>query len=111
LGEGCETEVAEIKKVLDYLGVVRYYTYMNTNTPVSESQKRAMALLNVTLTETPCYARAAAALEAKGLGVDGSGIPAGHTWRTAKKLTDAELLSALHVEHVRYQRSGIGETK
>jgi hypothetical protein len=66
------------------------------DTPVSKSQKRAMSLLGIT--EPNYYADAAKALEAKR--VEGDGIPAGHSWRTAAKLTDAELLAELAATEV-----------
>jgi len=65
---------------------------MNTNTPVSKSQKRAMALTGISI-EQDSYFYAAEALASAGYERDG--IPAGQTWRTAAKLTDAALLAGV----------------
>ena len=73
--------------VLDYIGVVSYYRDMS-KTPISKSQKRAMDLLG--LASVDGYSEAASALEAARCYRDG--IPAGQTWRTAAKLSDADLV-------------------
>ena len=69
-----------------------------SKTPISKSQQRAMRLLGLTAVDS--YDDAAAALEnARAYpGYERDGVPAGHTWRTAAKLTDAELIEALGVE-------------
>ena len=61
------------------------------NTPVSKSQARAMKLAGLPAADS--YAAAAATLKAAGFEADG--IPMGHTWRTAAKLDDSELLAAM----------------
>jgi len=76
--------------VLDYIGVVSYYRDMS-KTPISKSQKRAMELLG--LASVDGYSEAASALEAAGCYRDG--IPAGQTWRTAAKLSDADLVAGI----------------
>ena len=60
-------------------------------TPISKSQQRLTQLLSIQTDGT--YDMAARALDAAGLPKDG--IPSGHTWRTAGKLSDAELLALL----------------
>jgi len=67
-------------------------------TPTSKSQQRAMRLLGLTAVES--YEAAAAVLENARVypGYEPDGVPVGHTWRTAAKLTDAQLLEALGVE-------------
>ncbi len=60
-------------------------------TPTSKSQIRAAKLAGITVNDS--YADAKKALEAAGL--EGDGIPAGYTWRTAAKLSDADLLAKL----------------
>jgi len=66
-------------------------------TPISKSQQRAMRLLGLTAVES--YDAAATALEnARAYpGYERDGVPVGYTWRTAAKLTDAQLLKALGV--------------
>lgn len=64
---------------------------MNANTPASKSQKRAASLLGVAIRDSYMYA--AEALRAAG--VNETGVPAGYDWRTASKLSDAELLAKL----------------
>lgn len=66
---------------------------MNANTPASKSQKRAAALLNITIRDSYMYA----AETLKAAGVNETGIPAGHDWRSASKLSDSELLAKLTV--------------
>ena len=56
--------------------------------PISKSQSRLLSLLNLTAND---YTDAAQQLQARGFEADG--IPAGHDWRSAKKLSDAELLA------------------
>lgn len=65
---------------------------MSAQAPASKSQQRAASLLGVTI-DADDYTASGAALEAAG--IPASGVPAGHTWRTAGKLDDAALLSAL----------------
>lgn len=62
-----------------------------SKTPISKSQKRAMNLLGLTMADG--YHATAAVLEAAGYYRDG--IPARHTWRTAAKLSDADLIAGL----------------
>jgi hypothetical protein len=62
-------------------------------TPISKTQKRAMSLLN--LTPVSGYQAAAEALETAGYRPDG--IPQGMTWRTAAKLSDAELIASITI--------------
>ena len=62
-----------------------------SKTPISKSQKRAMELLG--LASVDGYSEAASALEAAGCCRDG--IPAGQTWRTAAKLSDADLVAGI----------------
>ena len=59
-----------------------------SKTPISKSQKRAMGLL--ALASVDGYKEAGEALEAVDCYYDG--IPAGHNWRSAAKLSDANLL-------------------
>jgi hypothetical protein len=66
-----------------------YYKYMDT--PISKSQTRAMKLAGLATVDT--YEAAASALEAARYRKDG--IPMGQTWRTAAKLSDADLMSAI----------------
>jgi hypothetical protein len=60
-------------------------------TPISATQQRVTALYE--LSHDDSYDMAARVLEAAGLPRDG--VPAGHTWRTVKKLSDDELRAAL----------------
>jgi len=60
-------------------------------TPISKSQKRAMELAG--LAPVDGYNAAATALEAASYYRDG--LPAGQTWRTAAKLSDAALLAGV----------------
>ena len=60
-------------------------------TPSSKSQNRTMRLYSLTSDGT--YMHAASVLQASGLPADG--LPAGHTWRSAGKLSDAELRGLL----------------
>jgi len=62
---------------------------------ISKSQKRAMDLLG--LAPVDGYDAAATALEAAGCYRDG--VPAGQTWRTAAKLSDADLLGGSLMAH------------
>ena len=59
--------------------------------PISKSQIRAFRLAGIPLTSS--YDLAATILESAGLMRDG--IPAGHTWRSAAKIPDSQLLSAI----------------
>lgn len=59
----------------------------------SKSQDRLMSLLSLTADGT--YEMAGRVLEAAGMPKDG--LPTGETWRTAGKLSDAELLAALPI--------------
>jgi len=62
------------------------------DTPISKSQARALVVLG--LSSASDYNSAASALENAGFPSDG--VPAGHNWRTAKKLNDDELLQLLN---------------
>ena len=59
-------------------------------TPTSNSQARLLKLLNASVPGE--YSEAAKLLESLGMRRDA--IPQGGTWRTAKKLSDDELLAA-----------------
>lgn len=59
-------------------------------TPISKSQARLMTLAGITSDDN--YSAACEALIEAGF--SGSGVPAGGTWRTAAKLTDAELIAS-----------------
>lgn len=59
-------------------------------TPTSNSQARLLKLLNASVPSE--YSEAAKLLES--LNMRSDAIPQGGTWRTAKKLSDAELLAA-----------------
>lgn len=65
------------------------------NAPISKSQARAMELAGIQLPEGDwtTYAQAATALQAANLPHDG--LPTGHTWRSAAKLSDSDLMAAL----------------
>jgi hypothetical protein len=71
--------------------VVSYYKYMKT--PISKSQTRAMKLAGISTVDS--YEAAATALETAGYRKDG--IPQGHNWRTAAKLTDGELIAGITI--------------
>lgn len=60
-------------------------------TMTSKSQARACKIANLKPGET--YDETKDILISAGL--QGSGIPNGHTWRTAKKLSDDELLNSI----------------
>ena len=60
------------------------------DTPVSKSQKRALDLLSLPATDS--YQAAARSLETI---ARPDGIPQGHNWRTAAKLSDAELIAGI----------------
>jgi len=60
----------------------------------SKSQKRLAGLVGVAGYQ--CYADATRSLEAAGYA--GSAVPAGHSWRSAAKLNDAELVAACTLE-------------
>ena len=66
-----------------------------SRTPASKTQIRAMALLG--MTPNSDYERAAAAISAR-LGYGVSEIPAGHSWRSVAKLSDADYLALLGTE-------------
>lgn len=70
-------------------------------TPTSKSQIRAMKLAGLMSVEG--YEAAAAALESAGFIRDG--IPAGQTWRSAAKLSDADLIAGIKASE-RIDRSG-----
>ena len=76
--------------MLDSRAGVSYY--INMQTPISKSQTRAMRLLGLPAVDG--YDAAATSLEAVGCYRDG--MPAGQTWRTAAKLSEADLLAGLH---------------
>jgi len=69
-------------------------------TPVSKSQERAIQLLG--LLAAPGYDAAAEVLEAAGF--CRTGIPAGHTWRSAQLLDGATLVAQLSVEGCERER-------
>ena len=69
---------------LDKYGAISYYKSMKT--PISKSQTRAMKLAGLATVDS--YEVAATALETAGYRKDG--IPQGHNWRTAAKLTDGD---------------------
>jgi hypothetical protein len=60
-------------------------------TPISKSQTRVMKLIGLGAVDG--YQAAATALEAARYRRDG--IPQGQTWRTAAKLSDADLMMAI----------------
>ena len=62
-----------------------------SKTPISKIQTRAMRLLGLPAVDG--YDAAATSLEAAGCYRDG--VPMGQTWRTAAKLSDADLLAGL----------------
>lgn len=64
------------------------------DTPISKTQIRAFGLLGLSQAET--YSKAADRLEANGFSRDGA--PFGHTWRTAAKLSDVELVNLLKID-------------
>ena len=76
---------------LDKYGVISYYKSMKT--PISKSQTRAMKLAGLGTVDS--YEVAATALETAGYRKDG--IPQGHNWRTAAKLTDSELMAGITI--------------
>ena len=77
---------------LDKYGVISYYKSMKT--PISKSQMRAMKLAMLGTVDD--YQVAATALETAGYRKDG--IPQGHNWRTAAKLTDADLIAGITID-------------
>jgi hypothetical protein len=60
-------------------------------TPISATQKRVAELLSLDTDGT--YVHASHVLAAAGLPSDG--VPSGHTWRSVKKLSDAEFRTLL----------------
>lgn len=64
-------------------------------TPASKSQLRLARLANVEIRSE--YAEMAQAFEAAGF--YGDGIPPYNTWRTAAKLSDAELLASCKIDY------------
>jgi hypothetical protein len=68
------------------------------DTPISKSQKRALTLVGLAPAAT--YDAAATALDAANFRRDG--IPTGHTWRSAAKLSDAELLAGITLDPRRF---------
>ena len=58
--------------------------------PISKSQERALRVLSLGTADT--YPAARALLSAQDFAEDG--LPTGHTWRSAAKLTDDELVAA-----------------
>ena len=76
---------------LDKYGAISYYKSMKT--PISKSQTRAMKLAGLGTVDS--YEVAATALEIAGYRKDG--IPQGHNWRTAAKLTDSELMAGIAI--------------
>jgi hypothetical protein len=85
----CEENAPESGFPLAIFRVVSYYKDMET--PISKSQTRAMKLAGLGVVDT--YEAAASALETARYRKDG--VPHGHTWRTAAKLSDADLLAAI----------------
>lgn len=77
---------------LDKRGAISYYKSMKT--PISKSQTRAMKLAGLGTVDS--YEAAKSALETAGYRKDG--IPQGHNWRTAAKLSDAELMSGITID-------------
>jgi hypothetical protein len=76
---------------LDKRGAISYYKTMKA--PISKSQTRAMKLAG--LASVDSYEVAAVALETAGYRKDG--IPQGQTWRTAAKLSDADLIAGITI--------------
>jgi hypothetical protein len=64
-------------------------------TQISKSQKRALEILK--LAPTSDYQVAAKTLERAGYLPQG--IPVGHSWRTAAKLSDADLIAGITVDY------------
>ena len=75
---------------LDTSGVTKYHYYMS-KTPISKTQIRALAILGLPTMDG--YKEAGALLETANAPFDG--IPAGHNWRSAAKLTDEQFRAAL----------------
>jgi hypothetical protein len=73
------------------------------DTPISKSQERAMKLAGLSPVRT--YEEAKTALEAAGYSE--TGIPAGETWRTAAKISDAALLTAITLPADRFEDTSI----
>ena len=71
-----------------------------SNTPTSKSQTRAIAILGLGASDS--YQSAASTLENAGYRPDG--IPQGHTWRAAAKLSDADLIAGLTIDYSVYER-------
>lgn len=65
------------------------------DTPVSKSQARALRILGLAATDS--YKVAATSLENAGYRPDG--IPQGHTYRTAAKLSDADLTAGITIDY------------
>ena len=63
-------------------------------TPSSKSQNRAIKILGLTVTDS--YQVAAETLGNAGYRKDG--IPQGHNWRTAAKLSDADLIAGITID-------------
>jgi len=72
------------------------------DTPISKTQERVTGLLGIETDGT--YSHAARLLQAAGL--PGDGVPDGHTWRTVKKLSDADLLALLRPDPERALMAG-----
>ena len=77
---------------LDKRGAINYYKSMKT--PISKSQTRAMKLAGLSTVDD--YQVAATALENAGYRKDG--IPQGHNWRTAAKLSDVDLIAGIKID-------------
>ena len=71
-------------------------------TPISKSQTRAMKLAGLAMVDG--YGVAANSLETAGYRADG--IPQGHNWRTAAKLTDADLIAGITIDFDELAESG-----
>lgn len=71
------------------------------DTPISKSQKRALELLG--LPSANSYQAAARSLETI---ARPDGIPQGHNWRTAAKLSDAELIAGIKIDWEELAESG-----
>ena len=67
-----------------------------SKTPISKTQIRALAILGLSTVAVDGYKEAGAILEIANAPFDG--IPAGHNWRSAAKLTDEQFRAALGVQ-------------
>ena len=74
----------------------------DAKTPISKSQTRALKLAGLAMVDG--YGVAANSLETAGYRTDG--IPQGHNWRTAAKLTDADLIAGITIDFDELAESG-----